>query len=46
MPILDEILPELSQAKVFSTVDLRSGFWHCVLDDYHLLTHRTEGTAG
>lgn len=32
MPILDEILPELSQAKVFSTVDLRSGFWHCVLD--------------
>lgn len=33
MPILDEILPELSQARVFSTVDLRSGFWHCVLDD-------------
>ena len=33
MPILDEILPDLSQAKVFTTVDLRSGFWHCVLDD-------------
>ena len=33
MPILDEILPELSKAKVFSTVDLRSGFWHCVLDE-------------
>ena len=33
MRILDEILPELSKAKVFSTVDLRSGFWHCVLDD-------------
>ena len=33
MPVLDEILPELAQAKVFSTVDLRSGFWHCVLDD-------------
>ena len=32
IPILDEILPELSQAKVFSTVDLRSGYWHCVLD--------------
>ena len=29
---MDEILPELSQAKVFSTVDLRSGYWHCVLD--------------
>ena len=33
MPILDEILPDLSLAKVFTTVDLRSGFWHCVLDD-------------
>ena len=33
MPILNEILPDLSQAKVFSTVDLRSGIWHCVLDD-------------
>ena len=33
MPILDEILPDLSQAKVFTTVDLRSGFWHCVLDE-------------
>ena len=32
IPILNEILPELSQAKVFSTVDLRSGYWHCVLD--------------
>ena len=33
MPVLDELLPELAQAKVFSTVDLRSGFWHCVLDE-------------
>ena len=33
MPILDEILPDLWQAKVFTSVDLRSGFWHCVLDD-------------
>ena len=32
IPILDEILPELSQAKVFSTVDLRLGYWHWVLD--------------
>ena len=30
--ILDEILPELPKAKVFSTVDLRSGYWHCPLD--------------
>ena len=33
MPVLDELLPELTQAKVFSTVDLRSGFWHCTLDE-------------
>jgi hypothetical protein len=32
MVILDEILPELAKAKVFSTVDLRSGYWHCPLD--------------
>ena len=30
--ILDEILPELSQAKMLSTVDLHSGYWHCILD--------------
>jgi len=23
----------IAQAKVISTVDLRSGFWHCVLDE-------------
>ena len=32
MVVLDEILPELAQAKVFSTVDLRSGYWYCPLD--------------
>ncbi|PFX25191.1 Retrovirus-related Pol polyprotein [Stylophora pistillata] len=32
IPILDEILPELSQVQVFSTVDLHSRYWHCVLD--------------
>jgi hypothetical protein len=32
MVILDEILPELSKAKVFTTVDLRAGYWHCPLD--------------
>lgn len=30
---LDEILPELGQAKVFSTVDAKKGFWHVVLDE-------------
>ena len=26
-------LPDIAQAKAFSTVDLRSGFWDCVLDE-------------
>lgn len=30
---LDEIMPELGRAKVFSTVDARKGFWQVVLDD-------------
>ena len=39
LPVLDDLLPELSRAKVFSTVDLTSGYWHCVLDeDSSLLT--------
>ena len=32
LPILDDLMPELSQAKIFSTVDLTAGYWHCVLD--------------
>lgn len=30
---LDEILPELGQAQVFSTVDTRKGFWHVELEE-------------
>lgn len=30
--ILDKILPELSQGKVFSTLDMHSGYRQCVLD--------------
>lgn len=33
LPILDDMLPELAQAKVFSTVDLKAGYWHCILDE-------------
>ena len=29
---LDELLPKLSKAKVFSKLDLSSGYWHVVLD--------------
>ena len=33
MPVVDDLLPCLSGAKVFSVCDLRSGFWHVALDD-------------
>ena len=32
-PTIDEILPELSRAKVFSTVGAKNGFWHVELDN-------------
>ena len=32
LPILEDILPDLTRAKVFSKVDLRHGYWHCSLD--------------
>jgi hypothetical protein len=31
MPTLDEILPELTDAKVFTTLDARKGFWQLCL---------------
>lgn len=33
IPTIEEILPELSNAKVFSTVDAKKGFWQVKLDD-------------
>ena len=30
---MDDIFPELSNAKVFSKFDLLNGYWHCVLDE-------------
>ena len=33
LPTIDDILPELSSAKVFSKVDLAQGYFHCKLDD-------------
>ena len=32
MPTIEEILPELSKAKVFSVADARNGFWQVKLD--------------
>ena len=33
MPILDDILPELSKAKIFSVLDVKNGYWHVRLDE-------------
>ncbi|KAI5707774.1 hypothetical protein M8J77_009608 [Diaphorina citri] len=33
LPTLDEILPELKNAKLFSTVDARKGFWQVALTE-------------
>ena len=33
LPIIEDILPELSKAKIFSKFDLRNGYWHCSLDE-------------
>ena len=33
LPIIEDVLPELSSARVFSKFDLRSGYWHCILDE-------------
>ena len=31
LPVIDNLLPELSKAKVFSVVDAKNGFWHIQL---------------
>jgi predicted aspartyl protease len=33
MTTIEEILPDLHQAKIFSVVDAKNGFWHVELDD-------------
>ena len=33
LPVLDDLMPELARAMIFSSVDLTAGYWHCVLDD-------------
>ena len=33
IPTIDDVLPQLNNAKVFSTVDLKCGFWQVKLDD-------------
>jgi len=33
LPIIDDVLPDLSCAKVFTKVDTRNGYWHVQLDE-------------
>ena len=33
LPVLEDILPDLARAKVFSKVDLSHGYWHCILEE-------------
>ena len=33
LPVIDDIIPELEGAKIFSTVDAKDGFWHVCLDE-------------
>ena len=32
LPTMEDVLPQLGKAKVFSVCDLKNGFWHCTLD--------------
>ena len=33
LPTIEDILPDLRHAKVFSTFDVKNGFWHIALDE-------------
>jgi hypothetical protein len=32
LPVIDDVLPQLSKAKVFTKLYLANGYWHCELD--------------
>ena len=33
IPVIENVLPELSKARVFTKADARIGYWHVVLDE-------------
>ena len=33
LPVIDDVLPSLARAKVFTKIDARNGYWHVQLDD-------------
>ena len=46
LPIMEDILPELSKAKVFSKFDLKAGYLHCELDEESSLLTTTNTPFG
>ena len=45
-PTREQILPQLARAKVFSTVDVKNGFWHVELDEKILLSTTFNSSFG
>lgn len=44
---MDDVLSDLSRAKVFTKIDARNGYWHVQIDDQsNKLTHFMGGTDG
>lgn len=33
IPLIEDVLPSLSKARIFTKVDARNGYWHVVLDE-------------
>ena len=33
IPVIEDVLQELSKARVFTKIDARNGYWHVVLDE-------------
>lgn len=33
IPVIEDVLPESSKARVFTNVDARNGYWHVLLDE-------------
>ena len=51
LPTIEKVATRLSNAKVFTVLDAKCGFWHVKLDErssflYHFLTPRSDDTDG
>lgn len=33
LPVIEDVLPKLGNAKIFTVCDIKNGFWHVVLDE-------------